>query len=121
MRCRIPTLSFLLGAALARTAWAVQPHSGEGLVAHEVGHVFLLAAMGFLAVRALSRSRPGWRRIGWGAVLFALWSAATGTHHLAPDPAPPWMAVLSLDHLLLVPALFLFWAGLGRMTPDRKP
>ncbi len=119
MRFRIHTLPFLLAVIPARRAWAVQTHSGEGLVAHELGHLFLLAAMGFLAVRSLSRPHPGWRRIGWGAALFALWSAATGAYHLAPEPAPPWVSILSLDHLLLIPALACFWFGLGRMG-DRK-
>ncbi len=116
MRFLIRILPAILALIPARRAWAVQPHSGEGLVAHELGHLFLVAAMGLLAVRALSRPRPGWKRIGWGAVLFALWSTATGTYHLVPEPAPPWLSVLGLDHLLLIPALACFWFGLGRMA-----
>ena len=116
MRFAILILLSLLPAIAPRAAWAVQPHSGEGLVVHELGHLFLLAAMGILAVRALVRSGPGWRWIGWGAGLFALWSAATGIHHLSPDPPPPWLAVLGLDHLLLIPALACFWFGLGEMA-----
>lgn len=94
-----------------RAAWAVQRHTGEGLVAHVIAHLALAGAFGFLGWRVLRDREARERPLGWGAALFALWSLWALTSHLRPGS---WL--LERDHLVLVPALWLVWLGLRRMA-----
>lgn len=133
---------------LAKPALATQSHGApEGLYAHQIAHLFFLAAMGILVywlrVRGLVRNR-GWRRIQYAAFFFILWNLDTFFVHML-DEAQQWVAVqdfdfrnihlkihvgglavgwlyyfAKLDHLLCVPALGFLYAGLKHLIGDEE-
>ncbi len=106
-------LSFLM---FPGTAWAVQRHSGEGLVAHEIAHLALALALAQFALQARRSWAAGGRLLAWGAVLFGLWSLWAFTSHLLPG-YPVW----ARDHLILVPAFFLLWRGIRARAREPRP
>lgn len=137
------TSRFIAAAALVglfpASAAAVQAHGdAEGLFVHQLSHLFFILSMGGLAYwigRNGLAGIPGWRSIRASALLFLLWSLDAFLVH-AMDAAGGWGAVRSagpghleiadpfaflsylarMDHLLLVPALFMFHRGLRRMV-----
>ncbi len=143
-----PALFAALGAGLwlaaPRAAQATQGHVGvEGLYVHQLSHIFFIFSMGILIYWLRQRgltNDPGWRQIGYSAVLFILWSADAFMVHLLDEhlllvttrrvgawtmtvTAPPgheWLAglyyAMKLDHLLCVPALAMLYAGLRRLA-----
>lgn len=127
----------LLGALLPDNAMAFQPHAYSGLYIHQLAHFFLIVSLFFFAVKARQTrlaSLKGWQHIIAGTWLLMLWSATTMVGHfldldisedalfLPPGADIPllrltgWQEglyyVLKLDHLLAVPAMFLFYRGL---------
>lgn len=121
---------------------AIQAHGGnEGIVVHQMGHVFFLVSMGAF-VYWLREGRllghPGWRYIMGFAVLMGLWNIDVILMHFLDEQArlvsvertTPFSVTLSgggsswlplvyylgkLDHLICVPALFLLYTGLRRI------
>ena len=114
-------LPLVIACSIPVPAWAIQTHSGEGLVAHQMGHVLLTLAMALLACRGVRASSRGWRRIGLGAALFALWSTAAFVRHGLDPGFHPVVQALSLDHLLLVPALVVLWTGVRSLAREPAP
>ncbi len=114
-------LPLAIACSIPVPAWGIQAHSGEGLVAHQMGHVLLTLAMALLAFRGLRAPSRGWRRIGLGAALFALWSSAAFVRHGLDPGLHPVVQALSLDHLLLVPALLVLWAGVRSLAREPAP
>ncbi len=135
----------LAWALFGRTgaAWAIQLHqSSEGIVVHQVGHVFFLLSMVALifiiSVRGLNREK-GWNMIQWSAIFFAIWNLDTILAHFldnqvgavfidhlslmemkitaasGSDFLPILYHGLKLDHLFCVPAIFLFYRGLANI------
>ncbi|NMC49722.1 MAG: hypothetical protein GYA47_09920 [Desulfovibrio sp.] len=137
-----------LGLAIAMfpaEALAIQTHGGaEGLYVHQIGHLLFLGMAVALALRLRGNpelSSPGWRRIKVSCLLFALWNAVAFVGHCLEEVMPvpvfvgggnPWSWVLAdapqgkallfymckFDHLLAVPAMFLFLQGLRAL--DRE-
>jgi hypothetical protein len=125
-------------------AAATQGHGGpEGLYVHQLSHIFFCLSMGILIywLRAMKLTRkPGWRYIGYSALLFILWSADAFTVHLLDEqlllvtgervgawtfqihtePAGSPLGIIyylaKLDHLLCFPAMVCLYLGLKRLS-----
>ncbi|MDD3618707.1 MAG: hypothetical protein RBR09_10400 [Desulfobulbaceae bacterium] len=124
-----------------RTVFALQTHAApEGLYVHQGAHLFLifsLAAFLFSLRRSRLETEKAWRLLSWGAFLLILWNAWAFAGHIAetflpesvfivlPGRTVPALAmqswleaayyVLQMDHLLCLPALVFFCAGLRKL------
>lgn len=131
-------LILLCFVLFASPAWAVQAHGGaEGLVSHEVGHLFFIIGMTFLLFRAYLDNliTPGWQMFKGFLVFIILWNIiAFGGHlmneivdtskyiksnghttgFLVESPFDLLFYLTRLDHLLLVPAFICLYISLGR-------
>lgn len=120
--------------------FALQTHGGpEGLYVHQGGHLFLIFSLVIFLVnvrRSGLEVERAWQLLYWGAFLFVLWNIWAFIGHLVevlvPEslfvvlpgrPVPSlvmssWREaayyVLKMDHLLCLPALVFFYAGLRR-------
>lgn len=137
----------LLGCLLPDNALAFQPHAYSGLYIHQLAHIFLIVSLFFFAVKAHQTrlaSLKAWKHIISGTWLLVLWNIATMVGHfldmatedslfLPPGADIPllrltgWQEalyyILKFDHLIAVPAMFLFYRGLkllreGEATPS---
>ena len=138
----------LCGLVLPGPIHAIQLHQGsEGIIVHQVGHLFFLLSMVVLIFiitgRQLNRDK-GWRRIQFSAILFVLWNLDTISAHffdnqigaVTVENLSLWQLKitalsgsdflvyfyhsLKLDHLFCVPALFLFYRGLSLILEHEK-
>ncbi len=122
-------------------AFATQMHThSEGILVHQVGHIFFLISMVILYVtihgKALQNER-GWRAIQLSALFFTLWNLdALAVHFL--DNQSGWIEtrilsiweidvstvsnalhltliyyVMRLDHLFCFPGMYFLWRGLS--------
>ncbi|MBA3003134.1 MAG: hypothetical protein FP813_04690 [Desulfurivibrio sp.] len=142
------TVLLLLGCLLPDKALAFQPHAYSGLYIHQLAHFFLIVSLFFFAVKARQTRLAflkGWRQIIAGTWVLMLWSTTTMVGHfldfdisedaifLPPGATIPFLRLngwqealfylLKFDHLLAVPAMFLFYRGLkllreGQATPS---
>ena len=132
----------------AQPALATQTHyEPEGLVVHQMTHLFFAVSMGtlsyWLGARGLTRHR-GWRLIRYAALMLILWNIDAFTAHLLDEqtslisvarvdslhlvvtPRPgfetlaPFYYLVKLDHLFCVPALVLLFLGLRRLLHDSE-
>lgn len=135
----------LLGGLLPGNALAFQPHAYSGLYIHQFAHFFLIVSLFFFAMKARQTrlaSIKAWQYIIAGTWLLMLWSGATMMGHfldlnLSEDALflPPgadipilrlagWKETLyytlRLDHLIAVPATFLFYRGLKLLRKGQK-
>lgn len=121
--------------------FALQMHGGpEGLYVHQGAHLFLIVSLIIFLIN-IRRSRldldSAWRLIFGGAFLLVLWNIWAFIGHVTeasmpesllvvlPDRSIPSLAVqswrevayyiLKMDHLLCLPALMLFCAGLKKL------
>ena len=130
--------------AMPASAWATQSHGGtEGLYVHQMSHIFFCFSMGiliyWLKARGLTR-HPGWRYIGYAALLFLLWSIDAFTAHLLDEQLGivriqpvgscdiqldaqgfhgrfVWLYyIVKLDHLFCAPAMILLFLGLRKLS-----
>lgn len=137
----------LLGCLLPGNALAFQPHAYSGLYIHQLAHIFLIVSLFFFAAKARQThlaSLKAWKYIISGTWLLMLWSITTMVGHFLdmaiedslflPSGADipllhitGWQEalyyMLKLDHLIAVPAMFLFYRGLkllreGQETPS---
>lgn len=141
-RNRICTVAliFVMLLAGATPVWATQTHGEpEGLIVHQLAHLFFIFSMGLLIYWLRRRNLvnlKAWRYIQYSAILFILWNIDTfGVHlldeqvdlirirqldawHLQIDTAASYRHlgfiyyIAKLDHLLCVPALFCLYLGL---------
>ena len=127
----------LLGCLLPDNALAFQPHAYSGLYIHQLAHFFLVVSLCFFVTKVRQTrlaSITAWKYIIAGTWLLMLWSATTMVGHfldlhmdenslfLPPDTDIPVLRlngweealyyILKLDHLIAVPAMFLFYRGL---------
>ena len=138
----------LAGLILPDPALAIQLHQGsEGIIVHQVGHLFFLLSMVALIFiitgRRLNREK-GWRMIQYSAVLFVIWNLDTILAHffdnqiraVIVENVSLWQVKmtavsgseflilfyhsLKLDHLFCVPAIFLFYRGLANILAREK-
>lgn len=125
-------------------AWATQEHADpEGLVSHQLAHLFFMVSMAVLIVQ-IRRTSPlpkGWRYIGIAAFLFLLWNINTFTVHWIRETIPPgvirgewWVRQIDistlkakmvyagkmLDHFLLVGAMAAFLMGIRTFKQGMK-
>jgi hypothetical protein len=131
---------------VADPALATQTHGEpEGLVVHQIAHLFFLLSMGTLAywiqARGLSRQRA-WRLIRYAAIMLMVWNTDAFLAHLLDEqtrliavhyvdsfhlsivPRPgfkflvPFYYLVKLDHLFCVPALIFLYLGLRALLND---
>ncbi len=124
--------------------WALQVHPHpEGLVAHEIAHLFFAFAMLLFAYRIKKMglsSRPHWRYLQVAAFLLVIWNLWAFLGHLvslkiSKDVFLPrggdfhfcqkkilirgWLEffyyILKNDNLFTLPAFYLFYRGISRM------
>ncbi|QLA15862.1 hypothetical protein [Desulfolutivibrio sulfoxidireducens] len=144
-RALVVVAAWILTVLPAREALAIQSHGGaEGLYVHQIGHLLFLGMAVVLALRLRGNpelSSRGWRCIKASCLLFALWNAMAFVGHCLEEvmpvgvfvggtnpwswvlaDAPQWKALLfytcKLDHLLAVPAMFLFLQGLRALDKE---
>ena len=141
---KVPALAILTLLVLATPALATQTHGPpEGLVAHQLAHVFFSISMGVFAFwlhRHRLTTSYGWRLILYSALLLIVWNidamaahfldeqiylltvTQVDTWHIRIDtlqgyePLGTLYYVVKLDHLLSVPALVLLYLGLRRLA-----
>jgi hypothetical protein len=127
-------------------AFAIQTHGHpEGLYAHQMGHIIFLAAMIYVCWQIWQRhlgSRPGFRCLFWACSLFAAWNLLTFWGHWAEEGLDPAAIdsragylfrqlhindlngliyyLATLDHLILIPALWLFYLALRAFRIEQK-
>ena len=127
---------------------AIQLHQGtEGIIVHQVGHLFFLLSMVVLIFIITGRqlnTEHGWKLIQLSAILFVLWNLDTVLAHFFDNQVravtvqelslwevkistlsgSEFMALfyhsLKLDHLLCVPALFFFYRGLSSLLAKER-
>lgn len=142
-RICIAGLIVVMLLAGATPVWATQTHGEpEGLVVHQLSHLFFIFSMGLLIYWLRQRElvkQKAWRYIQYGALLFILWNIDTFCVHLLDEQVDlirirqlddlhlqidtaAWYSYLGviyyiarLDHLLCVPALFCLYLGLKRL------
>lgn len=147
MRPKIMALAAFGSIVLAPTwACATQLHTAEeGVLVHQMGHIFFLASMAaviyWLRDRKLT-SQKGWRMIQYAALFFILWNADAAVAHLfdnrstvfriinaghidgvaSPGDEPTALVLLyylaRMDHLLCVPGIVFLYLGLRRLISD---
>jgi hypothetical protein len=134
--------------SVADPAMAIQTHGGpEGLVVHQIAHLFFLLSMATLAywiqARGLGRQRA-WRLIRYAAIMLMVWNIDAFIAHLLDEqtslvairqvdafhlsiiPRPgfeflaPLYYLFKLDHLFCVPALVLLYIGLRGLLNESK-
>lgn len=137
-------LEALYQACNAAPAWALQTHAGvEGLYVHQGAHIFLAFSL-LIFVLNIHRSRlarqRAWRLLSSGAILLILWNLWAFAGHQSAFAMPEssfimekghvtpsllitsWQEVLyyllQMDHLLCLPALLCFYAGLRILLDD---
>ena len=144
------TLATLLSLTvfLVSPVLATQTHGEpEGLVAHQLAHLFFIISMGVFAFwlrRHRLTASSGWRLIQYAALLLILWNLdAMAVHFLDEqthllnvtqvdtwhirietlpgyEPIGSWYYLFKLDHLFSVPALVLLYLGLRKLATDAQ-
>ncbi|MGD9007497.1 MAG: hypothetical protein PVG41_06230 [Desulfobacteraceae bacterium] len=142
-RIRIVGFVFVMLLVGATPVWSTQTHGEpEGLVVHQLTHLFFIFSMGLLIYWLRRRNLvklKAWRYIQYSAMLFILWNIDTfGVHlldeqvdliriqrlddwYLQIDTAANYRHlgfiyyIAKLDHLLCVPALLCLYLGLKRL------
>jgi len=128
--------------------YAIQLHaSSEGIITHQIGHLFFLFSMGALIFTITGKGldkQKGWRLIQHSAFFFILWNLYAFTAHFLDNQihvikienislfkiklitnndssALAWFYyALKLDHLLCVPAMFFLYKGLSSLVNEQK-
>ena len=127
-------------------ALATQAHSDpEGLYVHQFAHAFFIISLGifiyWIRFRDLVKE-TGWRYIQYAALFLILWNTDAAIAHLLDEQLKiievervgTWHIkitstdntiftiifyyIVKLDHLLCVPALFFFSAGIRKLLKD---
>lgn len=139
---------FWVWVFLPLEASATQLHaSSEGIITHQVGHMFFLFSMVALIFTVTGKgldSQKGWRLIQYSAVFFILWNLdALAAHfldnqiHAVEIENISWERIrvnvqngswflawvyylLKLDHLLCVPAMLFLYRGLSRLVTEQQ-
>jgi hypothetical protein len=144
-RAGLQVLAWAL-ALCPQWAWAIQTHGDpEGLYAHQMGHVLFWTAMVFVCVQIRRRglkNQPGFSRLYWAAILFAVWNMLTFIGHFAEEKLDPGAIsrgvghldrtlqitdlnglifyLAKLDHLVLVPAFWLLFRALQAFRRQQR-
>jgi hypothetical protein len=133
---------------LPAPAFAIQLHVGnEGIIVHQLGHIFFLLSMVGLMFTINSKQmtrQKGWRLIQYAALFFIFWNINTLVAHfldnqievvrietlsltkmtIVTQSDSQLMAMiyylLKLDHLWCVPAMVFLYKGLDCLLKDQK-
>ena len=133
---------------LPADAHAIQLHlTSEGIITHQMGHIFLLISMVALIITLSGKGldqQKGWRLIRYSAFFFILWNLDAFFGHFLDNQIQVvklenisfsqmrmvvhensqvlyWVYyALKLDHLLSVPAMLLFFLGLSRLVKEQQ-
>ncbi len=133
---------------MPQNAHAIQLHSSlEGIITHQVGHLFFLLSMVALIFTISGKGldkQKGWRLIQYSAFFFILWNLNTITAHFLDNqihavkienisltqikvvtengsPVLAWVYYfLKLDHFLCVPAMFFLYLGLSSLVGEQR-
>lgn len=128
--------------------YAIQLHaSSEGIITHQVGHLFFLFSMVALIFTITGKGldqQKGWRLIQYSAFFFILWNLDAITAHFFDNQIHAvkiesislgkmriitnndssllaWFYyVLKLDHLLCVLAMLFLYRGLTSLVDDQR-
>nr|WP_319490482.1 hypothetical protein [uncultured Desulfobacter sp.] len=134
--------------ALPDNLYALQFHSSsEGIITHQIGHMFFLFSMIVLMFIISGKgltTHKGWRLIQLSAFFFILWNGCAIAAHFLDNQiyavsieqlAKGYARILSqnhsgllgwtyyalkLDHLLCVPAMFFMYKGLSCLVDEQK-
>jgi len=148
LNCKILMIAAFLIPALPQNLYALQFHSSsEGIITHQIGHMFFLFSMVVLMFIISGKgltAHKGWRLIQLSAFFFILWNGCAITAHFLDNQiyavsverlAKGYAKIrtqnhsgllgwtyytLKLDHLLCVPAMFLMYKGLSCLVDEQK-
>lgn len=140
--------AFICFVFLPVDASATQLHtSSEGIITHQVGHLFFLFSMVALFFTITGKrldTQKGWRLIQYSAIFFILWNLDVLAAHFLDNQIRVvaienisrgqirvnaqsgssflvWVYFfLKLDHLLCVPAMFFLYRGLSRLVKEQQ-
>lgn len=133
---------------LPADGYAIQLHSSsEGIITHQIGHLFFLFSMVILIFtlpgKGLDRKK-GWRLIQYSAFFFILWNLDVIAAHFIDNQINvasiekislnmikvvtqddssvlAWIYYcLKLDHLLCVPAMLFLYLGLSDLVNEQR-
>lgn len=143
-------LSIVLAAVMLipADAFATQRHlSTEGIITHQIGHIFFLFSMVVLIFFIKGKqldAEKGWRFIQYSAFFFILWNLDAFLVHffdnqiqavtiknissvkvqIITNNDSPFLAwgyyFLKLDHLLCVPAMLFLYMGFSNLVNAKK-
>ncbi|WP_291463434.1 hypothetical protein [Desulfobacula sp.] len=144
----IPSMVVVGLILLPIDGYAIQLHaSSEGIITHQVGHLFFLFSMVALIFTVTGKGldqQKGWRLIQYSAFFFILWNLDAITAHFFDNQIHAvtietisigkmriitnndssllaWFYyVLKLDHLLCVPAMLFLYKGLSSLVDDQR-
>ncbi|MFH2091635.1 MAG: hypothetical protein ABIJ31_04655 [Pseudomonadota bacterium] len=144
----LPILVFAGLTLVPSPAQAIQLHlSSEGIITHQMGHLFFLVSMGVLIFTVSGKGlnkHKGWRLIQYSAFFFILWNLDALFGHFLDNQIKVvkienisfsrmrmlvhedsqilyWVYyALKLDHLLAVPAMLLFFMGLSALVNEQQ-
>ena len=144
----IPVIAITALILLPLDVYATQIHtSSEGIITHQVGHLFFLFSMGVLILTIIGKGlnkQKGWRMIQYSAFFFILWNIDAVIAHFLDNQVHaikienisltqiklvsqndssvlPWLYyTLKLDHLLCVPAMLFLFKGLSNLVDDQR-
>jgi hypothetical protein len=140
-------IALLVSMSLPLEASAIQLHtSSEGIITHQVGHLFFLFSMVALIFTITGKglnTQKGWRLIQYSAFFFIVWNLDVLAAHFLDNQMRlveienlSWDRIrinvqngsvglawiyyfLKLDHLLCVPAMLLLYRGLSRLVKEQ--
>lgn len=120
-------------------AWAIVPHAYQGIYIHQMGHIFFIISCLFISWVIFKKNlykEKGWKYILFAEAFFALWNIDAFIGHISEYWIEPsqiignregWdyfkreiilegkeylYYITKHDHILLVPAMFMFYLGL---------
>jgi hypothetical protein len=127
---------------------ATQLHaSSEGIITHQMGHLFFLFSMVALIFTVTGKGlnqQTGWRLIQYAAFFFILWNLDAVAAHFIDNQIHAvtiehlefgkikiitnndssllaiFYYILKLDHLFCVPAMLFLYQGLSRLVDDQR-
>ncbi|MCK5163874.1 MAG: hypothetical protein KAQ72_09160 [Desulfobacula sp.] len=144
----IPAMTIAGMILLPIDGYATQLHtSSEGIITHQVGHLFFLFSMVALIFTVTGKGldkQKGWRLIQYSAFFFILWNLDAITAHFFDNQIHAvkienisfgkiriitnndssilaWFYyILKLDHLLCVPGMLFLYKGLSSLVDDQR-
>jgi hypothetical protein len=148
LNLRKPLAAVALLGFFPEGAFATQLHaSSEGIITHQVGHLFFLFSMVALIFTITGKGlhiQRGWRFIQYSAFFFILWNLDALCAHfldnqiqavtienislwqvrLVVEKGSSFLAwiyyILKLDHLLCVPAMLFLYKGLSSLVNEQR-